>query len=200
MARTPKLIPEQIKAAADRAEGVAPDTVDGSPQARIGRPSTYQKSYAEQAKRLCELGATDIEVADFFDVSIPTLYRWKIKYPEFDAVLKAAKESADERVERSLYFRATGYSFESEKVFQYQGKIVRANTREHVPPDTTAMIFWLKNRRPDRWRDVHKHEHGKPGEFDQLQDHDLAKEMQREIAEIGPALTDLAAKPNGKAH
>lgn len=47
---------------------------------------------------------------------------------------------------------------------------------------------------------VDRKEVGSPGEFDQLQDHDLAKEMQREIAEIGPSLTDLAAKPNGKAH
>jgi hypothetical protein len=53
----------------------------------------------------------------------------------------------------------------SEKVFQFQGQIIRAETKEHVPPDTTAGIFWLKNRRPEAWRERQQHEHtGKDGE------------------------------------
>ena len=52
-----------------------------------------------------------------------------------------------------MFHKAVGYSFDSEKVFQFQGEVVRAKTREHVPPDTTAMIFWLKNRRPHDWRE-----------------------------------------------
>lgn len=139
---------DAIKAAA-RAFGLAPD----DPADKGGRPSSYQPEYAEQAKKLCELGATDIEIADFFEVSDRTIYRWQLKYPEFCQALKAGKDSADDRVERSLYHKATGYTFESEKVFQFQGEIVRASTREHVPPDTVSMIFWLKNRRPELWRD-----------------------------------------------
>lgn len=139
-----------------------------------GRPTGYEPSFAVQAKKLCELGATDIEVADFFEVSDRTVYRWQLKYPEFCQALKAGKEAADERVERSLYHRATGYTFDSEKVFQHQGSIVRAKTREHVPPDTTSMIFWLKNRRPEQWRDkteqVVRHEHA-----NQLSDDELAR-------------------------
>lgn len=125
--------------------------------ARRGRPLTYEPEFAGQAQKLCQLGATDIEIADFFGVHVATLNRWKAEFPEFCASIKSGKAEADERVERSLFHRANGYSFDSEKVFQFQGEIVRAKTREHVPPDTTACIFWLKNRRPDDWRDKSEH-------------------------------------------
>lgn len=154
------LTKDQIKAAADRAFGLPSD----DPEDKGGRPSSYKPEFAEQAQKLCELGATDIEIADFFDVSDRTVYRWQLKYPEFCQALKAGKQAADDRVERSLYHKATGYTFESEKIFQHQGEIVRASTREHVAPDTTSMIFWLKNRRPEQWRDRQLVEHtGKDG-------------------------------------
>lgn len=145
-----------------------------------GRPTSYKPDYAQQAEKLCLLGATDMEIADFFAVSLATVKNWKAAHPAFLAALKVGKAALDERVERSLYHRAVGYTFESEKVFQYQGEIVRAQTREHVPPDTTAMIFWLKNRRPQDWRDVHKIEHGSAGEFDQI---DNAAELRRILTE-----------------
>ena len=137
---------------------------------------------AKQAEKLCLLGATDLEMADFFGVSTVTLNNWKIKHPEFVNSLKAGKETADERVERSLYQKAIGYTFESEKVFQFRGEIVRTPTREHVPPDTVAGIFWLKNRRPDKWRDVHKHEHGGPGDFSDKTDAQLEQEIAADLA------------------
>ena len=118
-----------------------------------GRPSSYKPEYAEQAAKLCALGATDIEIADFFECDISTLYRWKNQFVDFCDAIKTAKEAADNRVERSLYARATGYSYPSVKIFQNNGNPVEVPYREHVPPDTTAMIFWLKNRRPKEWRD-----------------------------------------------
>jgi hypothetical protein len=157
MPRQPKsLTPGQVKAAADRAEGLAPDEAEGRLK---GRPASFKPEYAEKAKKLCELGATDVEMADFFEVSARTLYRWLIKYPEFCQALKAGKESADERVERSLYHRATGYTYDAVKIFMPAGakEPVYAKYREHVPPDTTAMIFWLKNRRSEDWRDKSEH-------------------------------------------
>lgn len=165
--------------------------------AKAGRPSGYKPEYAEQAEKLCRLGATDIELADFFEVSDRTIYRWQSIYPDFCQALKAGKETADDRVERSLFHRATGYSFDSEKVFQYQGEIIRAKTREHVPPDTTAMIFWLKNRRQGDWRDVHKHEHGKPGDFDGMSADELRNHVAREAKELG--LGDVASSVSGGA-
>jgi hypothetical protein len=66
-----------------------------------------------------------------------------------------------ECVERSLYERANGYTYDAVKIFMPAGakKPVYAPYREHVPPDTTAAIFWLKNRDPAHWRDVQNVEH-----------------------------------------
>lgn len=119
----------------------------------MARPTAYKPEYAEQAEKLCSLGATDEDLADFFKVSIRTVANWKTRHEEFLHALKASKEPADARVERSLYQRAVGYTFDSEKVFLHEGKVVRASTKTHVAPDVTAQIFWLKNRRPDEWRD-----------------------------------------------
>jgi hypothetical protein len=71
------------------------------------------------------------------------------------------KAEADSRVERSLYERANGYTYDAVKIFMPAGakKPVYAPYREHVPPDTTAAIFWLKNRDPARWRDAWQVEH-----------------------------------------
>lgn len=120
-----------------------------------GRPSEYEDAYAEQAKKIAELGATDQEVADFFDVDVRTIYRWKHDYPEFCQALKVGKEVADERVERSLYQKAIGYEQDEVKIFMPGGATepVYAPFRAKVAPDTTAAIFWLKNRRSKEWRD-----------------------------------------------
>lgn len=146
-----KLSKKEIKAAADRAEGKATPGDDAT--APRGHPTDYHPIFAEQVKTLCALGATDAEVADFFGVNELTFYRWKAKYPDFCKAVVSAKKPADERVERSLYHRAVGYTFSSEKVFQYCGEIIRAKTIEHVPPDTAACSLWLRNRRPAEWRD-----------------------------------------------
>lgn len=118
-----------------------------------GRKSTYLPEYAKQAKKLCLLGATDAEMAKFFEIGVNTLNVWKRTYPDFKVALKEGKEQADAKVASSLYNRALGYKCKATKVMQYKGKVVKANVTEHYPPDTTAAIFWLKNRRPDKWRD-----------------------------------------------
>lgn len=124
-----------------------------------GRPSKFKREFVDQARKLALLGATDREVAEFFEVKESTLYRWKHEYPELSEALKLGKEAADQRVEQSLYRRATGYSHDSVKIFQYEGQPVEVPFTEHYPPDTTAAIFWLKNRRPDLWRDRQEHHH-----------------------------------------
>lgn len=134
--------------------------VEGHDMAGPGRPSSYKEEYADQARKLCKLGATDYELADFFGVTVQTIYNWKYAHDAFfEAVSEAAKELADKRVERSLFNRAVGYTYESEKVFQFQGEVVRAPTVEHVPPDPSAALNWLKNRKPDTWRDKQVLEH-----------------------------------------
>lgn len=126
-----------------------------------GRPSKYQPAYAESAQKLCRLGATDVDLADFFAVDVRTIYRWQAVHEEFCQALKAGKEHADERVTRSLYHKAVGYEHDAVKIFMPAGADapVYAPYREHVPPSDTAAIFWLKNRRPEEWRDKREVEH-----------------------------------------
>jgi hypothetical protein len=138
-----------------------------------GRPTKYKAAYCKQAKALSKLGATDFEMAQFFEITTDTLNRWKIEHPRFSASIKLGKAPSDKRIEQSLYHRARGYSFESEEIFMVETieerpdpadpkapptiirrkEAVRVPIVKHVPPDPTAMIFWLKNRRKDRWRD-----------------------------------------------
>jgi len=117
-----------------------------------GRPTDYLPHYTEVARGMCRLGATDFDLAQEFGVKTQTIWNWRCKHPEFfDATLEG-KEAFDGRAERSLAQRAVGYSYHSEKVFQYEGRIVRAQIVEHVPPDIGALRLWLMNRRPDKWR------------------------------------------------
>jgi len=135
---------------------------DDTATVSAGRPSKYDPLFAAQAGKLCELGATDMEIAEFLNVALSTFYLWRHTHPDFSEAVRAGKERADDRVERALYNRAVGYTFETEKVFQFQGEIVRAPTREHVPPDPGAAMNWLKNRKPDTWRDKIDHTIGNP--------------------------------------
>lgn len=127
----------------------------------MARPTDYRKEYAESARKLAALGATDAEIADFYDVDVRTIYRWKNVHDEFCQALKAGKEQADDRVERALFHRAVGYEQEAVKIFMPAGaeSPVYAKYVERIAPDTTAAIFWLKNRRKDEWRDKHEFEH-----------------------------------------
>lgn len=119
-----------------------------------GRPSLYREEYPEQAKKLCRLGATDKELADFFGVAESTLNAWKTEHPEFLESLKEGKAAADAEVADRLFKRACGYSHTDTKFATFEGRITdREEYEKHYPPDTIACIFWLKNRRPDLWRD-----------------------------------------------
>lgn len=120
-----------------------------------GRPTLYRPEYAEQAEKLCRLGATDADLADFFGVTKRTIERWRSMHQQFCRSVTIGKEDADNAVERSLYQKAVGYEQEAVKIFMPAGaaKPVYAPYREKVAPDTAAAIFWLKNRRKDAWRD-----------------------------------------------
>jgi hypothetical protein len=118
-----------------------------------GRPTEYKAEYNEQVYKFCLLGATDAEIADIFGVDERTINDWKIKYPEFSQSLRAGKVEADANVGKSLYQIATGYEHPEDVIMQYQGKPVIVPTTRHYPPDYKAASLWLRNRRPDRWRE-----------------------------------------------
>lgn len=123
--------------------------------ARTGRPTKFKPEFVEQARKLASLGATDREAAEFFDVNEATIHRWKHEHQDFCEALKVGKETADARVEQSLYRRALGYSHDAVKIaVNAAGEVTEVPFTEHYAPDTTAAIFWLKNRKPHEWRDV----------------------------------------------
>lgn len=124
-----------------------------------GRPTKYKPEYNVQVEKLCKLGATDIEIADFFEVDLATVNNWKKSEPQFFESIKRGKIVADTEVANSLYNRAKGYEYNTVKVFQFQGEPVIVPVTEHVVPDTGAAMAWLKNRRPKDWRDRQEVEH-----------------------------------------
>lgn len=123
-----------------------------------GRPSKYRPEFAEQAVKLCRLGATDVELAEFFGVSESTLNNWKKAHPGFLESLKKGKTLADAEVADKLFKRATGYEHPEDDIRTVSdgggtSSIVITPTIKRYPPDTGAAIFWLKNRQPAKWRD-----------------------------------------------
>lgn len=127
-----------------------------------GRPTKYRAEYAEQVYKLCLLGATDEQIADFFGVSVQTIHTWAKRHTAFLEARRNGKQVADANVAEALYHRALGYSHPEEKIFQHDGGIIRAATVKQYPPDTAAAFIWLKNRAG--WRDKLDHEHtGKDG-------------------------------------
>lgn len=103
-------------------------------------------------------GLTDADISHNIGISVRTLIDWKRRYPAINACLKNSKDLADTIVENALFRKATGYKT---KEVSYKadsdGNLVPVSAVEkEVPPDTTAQIFWLKNRRPDLWRDRRK--------------------------------------------
>lgn len=98
-------------------------------------------------------GLTDEQLANNMGITPKTLYRWKDKYSQFCQTLKRGKEVVDIQVENALLKRALGYRYveiRTEESDKDGTKVVK--TTKEVIPDTTAQIFWLKNRRPDKWR------------------------------------------------
>lgn len=130
------------------------DTVkdQGAEESKAGRPTAYKAVYAKQAQKLAELGAIDREIGEFFGVSDRTIRSWKHKHPEFAEALKVGKDTPDDRVERALYQRAVGYSFDTVKIMQHDGVPVVKKYVEHIPPDVNAAQYWLNNRRGFDWK------------------------------------------------
>jgi transposase-like protein len=129
-----------------------------------GRPSEYTSETAEQAYKLCLLGATDKEMADFFGVSETTINNWKQQHPDFLESITRGKTMADANVAEKLYQRALGYEHDDVHVSNYQGVVTLTPIRKYYPPDTPAGSLWRRNRQSAKWRDKQDHEHtGKDG-------------------------------------
>lgn len=159
----------------------------------------FKPKYVDEVRKLCALGATDPEIADFFQISSRQLIRWRSRFAEFAAACKAGKDEADDRVERALYQRAIGYTRMDVKVMLPTGAkkaedAIRVPVPVEEPPNVTACLFWLKNRRKDKWRDRYEHTgaDGGPLQVEQIQDA-LAKLNDKEIAALEKLIGPIAA-------
>lgn len=127
-----------------------------------GRPTKFDPSMCDLARKYCLLGATNPELAEFFEVAESTISKWLAEIPQFSEAVKSGRAQADAEVGAKLFHRATGYEHPDTHISNYQGQITETPITKHYAPDTTAAIFWLKNRRPDLWRDRMEHT-GKDG-------------------------------------
>lgn len=134
---------------------------------KVGRKSAWDTKIAprlEEIKGWCRDGCTDEQIAERLRIHIATFYRAKAANSELRDALKETKESVDLAVENSLLKRAMGFEYEEETIEGIVGpngetiKKTRKIVKKHMAPDTTAQIFWLKNRQPEKWRDKHHHE------------------------------------------
>lgn len=152
---------------------------------KMGRPSLYSDAIALRAIELAVSGKTDVQIAESLKIPPLTFIGWKERHPDFALALKRAKDVADDEVERTLRERALGYSHKAIKFFCHEGVIISEEYIEHYPPDTGACIFWLKNRRPERWREKQRDE--ELDDFKRMTLNEL-------ILAVGPKLKELEAK------
>ncbi len=136
------------------------------------RPSKYETHVAprlEEIKDWVRNGATDEEVAQRLGLSRSTFCAYKKEFSEFSDTLKETKAIVDSKVESALLKRALGYEYEeTTRERNDNGQLVVTKVvHKQVVPDTTAQIFWLKNRRPDKWRD-------KPAEENKEEDNSVS--------------------------
>lgn len=148
---------------------------------KSGRPSTYNnKLHPLIFELLARLGYTDKGAAKKLGISEKTYTNWKSKYSkELLPSIKRGKDSIDDQVESALCKRALGFEKEAVKLFQYQGKVIKEKYDEYYPPDVAACFIWLKNRRPEKWRD--KKDVNVSGGFDVMKfDVPISKEEEEE--------------------
>lgn len=162
-----RLVPRWGEQVAKMQQGVKAGAKKGSAKAATGkhpggRPSVYDATkHPALAEAWATAGRTDKQIAEKLGVSETTVNNWKNEHPEFLEALKRGKAEPDDRIEACLFARAIGYDHEAVKIFMPANakKPVYAPYIEHTVPDVTAQIFWLKNRRPERWREKQEVEH-----------------------------------------
>jgi predicted DNA-binding transcriptional regulator AlpA len=150
-----------------------------------GRKTKYIAAFAGIARKATEQGMTDCQVANLLNISESTLYRWRLERPQFARAFRLGKEEADRRVERALYQRAVGFSFQAEKVFITPDGPRLVRCREHLPPDRTAAPFYLRNRCPERWGDTQRMEHGVTPHHKIGDTKELAALLQKQAQQLG---------------
>ena len=121
-----------------------------------GRPPIYHIKVGDNLEKVTKymvLGATMPMLADFLEIGLTTLKTWMDKFPEFRAAVNAGREEANANVAWGLYKSAAGHTIQEEKLFQYQGSIVRGTVEKYFPPNGTDAAHFLRLRDPERWKE-----------------------------------------------
>ncbi|MBV8409622.1 MAG: hypothetical protein JOY64_18490 [Alphaproteobacteria bacterium] len=116
-----------------------------------GRPTLYRPEHPDLARRFCQLGGTNDELADFLEVSPSTIDEWLRVHPEFADAVRKGRDVIDMAVAERLLSRAMGYTHEGRKVVLHEGEEKEIRHVVHYPPDVRACMFWLRNRRRKHW-------------------------------------------------
>lgn len=125
-----------------------------TPARRGGRPTKYDpKLHVTLARGLARSGMTAAEIAAEMGIAERTLYKWRGEHEEFMQALNEGRELADYVVEDALFQQAKGYRVKEVRKERTPSGERRVELVREVPPDTTACIYWLKNRKPEQWRD-----------------------------------------------
>jgi len=123
---------------------------------RPGQPTKFRPEYVDIAYRFCLLKATDRQLAELFKVSSKTINKWKKLFPEFGEALRSGKILADTDISKSLYHRANGFVHKSVNIRVVKNETVRTTKVRYYPPNVKSIMFWLRNRQPDKWREINK--------------------------------------------
>ena len=139
-------------------------------QNSVGRPTKWEdvKEKLFLIENWAKEGLTNADIAKKLGIAMSTFCEYQNKYSEFKEALKKGKEIIDYQVENALLKKALGYSYEektyekeyNELIGEYTETLTKRVIKE-VAPDTTAQIFWLKNRKPELWADKHQIENTK---------------------------------------
>lgn len=119
----------------------------------------FLPDHLEQVRAIAMRGIPEKQMCEIFDISPRQMGRWKAQYPLFKDALEAGYTDADAAVLAALYQSAVGYQHDEEKIFQWDGEIVRAETVKHYKPDVAAIKLWLTNRQKENWKDRQHNNH-----------------------------------------
>lgn len=142
----------------------------------------YQKWLTPDGRTLLEAwardGLTDEQIAHNMRITTSTLYAWKAKYSEISEALKKGKEIVDIEVENALLKRAKGFAYLEQKTeVDQMGRKTVTKTVKQVAPDVGAAVFWLKNRKPEQWREKQPEN----GSVSEIEDDPITASLRKEL-------------------
>lgn len=125
---------------------------------KMGRPTLLTESMIKQSSDLILMGFTHEKVAEFYGVSITSIYHWKTINPDFSEAMNISREENDSKVVRSLFEIATGYNYTERKTeiekdpITGKEKVKKTRTKKHIAPNVGAIKVWLYNRRSTEFK------------------------------------------------